>query len=161
MLTRPHAKKGKEMIAPVAITPACAYFHANTRTLCSRGDLVRSHGGIGCSWPKLHLHLSPLRIFNAPSHILLAHAVPLCEWTPSRVALGRNSATSVRLRSSSRVPARSRLLHLKECFQTLFLITLSQHHSSHSSWNPHPLPNSIELYGNDNAADSDDEHTKD
>ncbi|MED6115715.1 hypothetical protein PIB30_093345, partial [Stylosanthes scabra] len=65
------------------------------------------------SRPKLHLHLAPPHILNAPSHVPRARAVPLCERAPARVALGRNSATSVHPRASGRAPARSRLLHLK------------------------------------------------
>ncbi|MED6224124.1 hypothetical protein PIB30_080718 [Stylosanthes scabra] len=140
MLARPHAKKSKEMIAP-----ACAYFHANARTMRPRGALVRPCGGIGCSRPKLLLHLASPYILNAPS-------------------------SSVRLHASGRTPARSHLLHLKEYFQTLFLITISQHHSSHNSWNPTHFPTPMNFVnithysltnGNDNGADSDDEHTKD
>ncbi|MED6197332.1 hypothetical protein PIB30_055610 [Stylosanthes scabra] len=92
---RSHAKKSKEMIAPIAIALARAYFYANASTVRPRDALVSPRGGIGFSRPKLYLHLTPPHILNAPSHVPRARLVPLCECAPARVALGRNSATSV------------------------------------------------------------------
>ncbi|MED6182208.1 hypothetical protein PIB30_026468 [Stylosanthes scabra] len=64
---------------------------------------------------------------------------PWCVRTVARVTLGRNSAIRARPRASGRASAQPRLLHTKECFRTLFLITLSD--NTHS----HPLSNSFGL----------------
>ncbi|MED6218200.1 hypothetical protein PIB30_024685 [Stylosanthes scabra] len=80
---------------------------------------------------------------------------PWCFRAVARVTLGRNSAIRARPHASGRASARPQLLRTKECFPTLFLITLSH------KTNSHPLSNFIGLNGNDNGANSHDEHTKD
>ncbi|MED6113907.1 hypothetical protein PIB30_075206 [Stylosanthes scabra] len=115
--------------------------------------LAHPHGELGHIRPKLPSNMAPPRpLLSAPTRLA---RWSWCVRAVARVTLGRNSSIKARPLASGRASTRPWLMHTKECFQTLFLITLSH------NTNPHPLSNSIGLNGNDNGANSDDEHTKD
>ncbi|MED6176178.1 hypothetical protein PIB30_085591 [Stylosanthes scabra] len=120
MLVQPRALKAKGSEVPAAVVRP-------------RDALVRPRGGMACSRPKLHFCSAPTRVLIAPSHVPRARAVPLYGRTLALVALGRNSAASMRPRASGHASARAPLQHLKKCFQTLFLITLSHNTNLHAT----------------------------
>ncbi|MED6174819.1 hypothetical protein PIB30_072641, partial [Stylosanthes scabra] len=93
--------------APATIVPSRVPSHAFAHNAQPRGTSARPHGGIGCFRTKFGLASCRHAPLNAPLHVSCARAVPLCDRATARVALGRNSVTSVRLRAPDRASARA------------------------------------------------------